>query len=320
MNTFLSKTNVGMIILSSLLCFSGCTKSIINIDLGDTPNSGTPDNNNGSGNSKTSLVTFHATVESRNMTRSLSPMQTGIASLIFAYKSPIGSLNDIAEEGLYVTSSAGVLAGANNYRMYLPTGIYSFYAVSNNSYSTPPQFTDGISHALVNGVDYLWANNKLQDINTEQVSQPIIFLHSATQVVFEISTDPSLKLDQLVSATITPSTPGATMNLSNGSITPASSYAAPVRMGINGALAQYIMLPLSTTTPMKLVLNVLVNGETAARTYSVDVPVPDGELKSGNSYRFSAVIGTSSVSFSDVNIMSWTDVDETGNPLYPKLQ
>ncbi|MEG0646102.1 MAG: fimbrillin family protein, partial [Bacteroides sp.] len=72
--------------------------------------------------------------------------------------------------------------------------------------------------------------------------------------------------------------------------------------------------------PMKLVLNVLVNGETAARTYSVDVPVPDGELKSGNSYRFSAVIGTSSVSFSDVNIMSWTDVDETGNPLYPKLQ
>ncbi|MEG0648142.1 MAG: hypothetical protein RR471_13380, partial [Bacteroides sp.] len=62
MNTFLSKTNVGMIILSSLLCFSGCTKSIINIDLGDTPNNGTSDNNNGSGNNKTSLVTFHATV------------------------------------------------------------------------------------------------------------------------------------------------------------------------------------------------------------------------------------------------------------------
>lgn len=321
MNTFLSKTNVGMIILCSLLCFSGCTKSIINIDLGDTPNNGTPDNNNnGSGNTKTSLVTFHATVESRNMTRSLSPMQKGIACLIYAYKSPISSMDDIAEYGLYVTSSAGILTGANGYKMYLPTGVYSFYAVSNNSYSTPAQFTDGISHTLVNGVDYLWANNKLQDINTEQVSQPITFLHSATQVVFEISTDPSLKLNQLVSATITPSTPGGTMNLSNGSITPASSYAAPVQMGINGTLAQYTMLPLSTTAPMKLVLNVLVNNETVARTYSVDVPVPNGELKSGDSYRFSAVIGTSSVSFSDVNVVSWTDVDETGKPLYPRQQ
>lgn len=316
MNTDVLKVMAGALIASSFFLFPGCTKNIINIDLGDTPevNQGT-DNN--TGNTKPALVTFHATIEGRNMTRSLSPMPKGVASLLFAYKSPITSLDEASAEGLYVTTSAGILTGANGYRMYLPNGIYSFYAVSNNSYSTPAQFTDGISHPLINGVDYLWANNKLQDITAQQVSLPILYMHAATQVVFDVSDGQGLKLNQLVSSTITPSAPGARMSLIDGNIPPATSYSTPVNMGINGFRAQYTLLPLKTSIPMQLVLKVLVNNETTARTYTLQVPVPDEELKAGNSYRFSAVIDDNSISFSEVNIVSWTDVDETGKPLYP---
>lgn len=318
MNTYLSKTFALVMFASSMFFLSGCTKSIVNIELGNAPNEGSPTDGGSSGSTQGNLVNFSATVESRNMTRALSPMQKGVANLLFAFKSPIETLDAPTEEGLYLTTSVGIMTGIRDYKMYLPNGIYTFYAVSNNTYSTPVQFTDGISHPLANGVDYLWANNKLQDITTRQVNVPIIYLHSATQVVFDITSDPSLKLDKLVSATITPSKPGGTMQLVNGDITPTTSYSpTPANMGINKFLAQYIMLPLETNAPMKLVLNVLVNSETTPRVYSVDVPVPDGKLVGGSSYIFSAILGENTVSFADVNIAGWTDVDETGNPLYP---
>lgn len=318
MNTYLSKRFTLVMFASSILFLSGCTKSIVNIELGNAPNEGSSTEGGSSGSTQENLVNFSASVESSNITRALTPMQKGIANLLFAFKSPIATLDAPTKEGLYVTTSVGIMTGVRDYKMYLPNGVYTFYAVSNNTYSTPVQFTDGISHPLINGVDYLWANNKLQDVNSRQVNIPIIYLHSATQVVFEISNDPSLKLDKLVSATITPSKPGGTMQLLNGDITPSTTYSpTPANMGINKFRTQYIMLPLETNDPMKLVLNVLVNGETTPRVYSVDVPVPNGNLKGGSSYVFSAILGENSVSFADVNIARWTDVDETGNPLYP---
>lgn len=319
MNTYLLKNIAFAMFTLFLLALTGCSKNIINIDLGGETDEGSSTNGGSSSSSQPNLISFHASVESRNMTRSLSPMQKGVANLLFAFKSPYESLDEPTEEGLYVTSSVGIMTGVRDYKMYLPNGVYTFYAVSNNAYSTPAQFTDGVSHPLVNGVDYLWANNKLQDVTSQQVNIPIIYLHSATQVVFEISAGPSLKLNKLVSATITPSKPGGTMTLINGDITPTTEYATvPASMGINGFLTQYIMLPLQTSTPMQLVLNVLVNAEAAPRTYNVAVPVPNGKLVGGNSYLFSAILDESSVTFSDVNIVNWTDVDETGTPLYPE--
>ena len=44
---------------------------------------------------------------------------------------------------------------------------------------------------------------------------------------------------------------------------------------------------------------------------------PDGELAAGNSYRFRAVINGDDVTFPQVGVSDWVDVDETGNPLYP---
>ena len=126
--------------------------------------------------------------------------------------------------------------------------------------------------------------------------------------------------NQRSNATITPPEPGASMDLATGTIPPATTFDRPDKMGINGFLAQYIMLPLETSEPMSLTLEVMANGESASRIYTVDVPVPDGTLKAGNSYLFSAIIDGNTVTFSSVNVKNWTEVDETGNPLYPTLE
>lgn len=301
--------------VSVVLLLSGCSKNTILIDNGGESGQGGTDSQGGT------LVTFHASIEGRNfLTRAMSPMQEGIQNQLFAYKATDGNkaTGTPSAEGLYITTAPGVLTGSDGYKMYLGSGIYNFYAVSDNFSKIPPKFTAGKSEPLFNGIDYLWWHNPQHDVVSAQIQIPIVYLHAATQVVFEISDGEGIKLDKLLSATITPPLPGASMDLATGTIPPASTYDRYDKMGINGLLAQYIMLPLKTTDPMTLTIQVLVNGETTSRTYSVSVPVQDGELKAGDSYLFSAVLEGNTVSFSDVSIKNWTEVDETGKPLYPR--
>ena len=74
-------------------------------------------------------------------------------------------------------------------------------------------------------------------------------------------------------------------------------------------------IPQSRT--MTLTLEISADNENSTRTYTTQVPLPDGELKAGNSYLFKAVINGNSVTLASVNVKDWTDVDETGKPLYP---
>ena len=194
---------------------------------------------------------------------------------------------------------------------------YNFYAVSDNFSTIPPSFTGQESEPLFNGIDYLWWGSTDQDVSSAQINIPIVFQHACTQVVVEVSAGDGIQLSRLLSATITPPVPGASMTLSTGVIPPATSYDKPDKMGINGFLAQYIMLPLQTNDPMTLTLEVETDGNNNSKTYSVQIPVPSGELKAGDSYLFSAVINGSSVSIPSVSVKDWTEVDETGTPLYP---
>ena len=116
---------------------------------------------------------------------------------------------------------------------------------------------------------------------------------------------------------ITPPETGATMDLGTGVITPATAFGKADKMGINGLTAQYIMLPIRHTAPMTLTLEISADNENSTRTYTTQIPLPDGELKAGNSYLFKAVINGNSVTLASVNVKDWTDVDETGKPLYP---
>lgn len=299
----------------SMILIVGCSKNTINLSVGDADSPATGAIPEGS-----TLVTFDASIENRNMlTKAMSPMEKGIQNRLFAYKYPVTNLANAAPmaEGLYITSSPGILIGSDGYKMYLQNGIYDFYAVSDNFSTIPPTFTAGQSEPLYNGIDYLWWHSPEHDVNSTQINVPIVYLHAATQVVFNVTAGTGLTLDKLVSATITPPAPGARMEISTGEIPPATTFGKADKMGVNGLLAQYIMLPLQTDMPLTLTLELLVDGETDSRSYEVKVPVPDGELKAGNSYLFLTVIDENSVTFPSVSIKKWTEVDEEGNPLYP---
>lgn len=295
-----------------ILLIGGCAKNEITVNLGQGTGSEEPE-----GDKTSTLVTFNASIEGRNMSRALSPMRPGIQSQLYAYSSSDAQRSTPDATGLYITTSPGVLSGVDGYKMFLSNGIYNFYAVSDNFSTIPPKFTAGISEPLFNGIDYLWWHNTQQDVASSQINIPIVYLHSATQIVFNVEAGDGIKLNKLVSAMITPPEPGATMNLGTGVITPTTTYGKADKMGINGFTTQYIMLPLTTTTPMTLTLEIMADGENFSRNYTVDVPVPDGALKAGNSYLFDALIDGNTVTFPNVSIKEWTEVDETGNPLYP---
>lgn len=295
-----------------------CTKVFI-IECGSKTEDGGSAGQTGSGLGS-NLVGFHASVESLNMTKSMSPISADTRVLIFAYHGSTDEATSTSAvaRGTYIAQQSGTLTGDSGYRMLLSNGVFDFYAVSTNTSDFPPVFSNGISAALVNGVDYLWWNTDNYEVSGSQVTVPIVLNHSATQVSFEIDGGDGIYVQDIVSATITVPKPGAKMDLSTGVIPPATEYDAnPAAMGINGLKLQYTMLPLQTDQPMKLVLKIHANGEPDVKSYEVDVPVPDGELAAGNSYLFRAVIEADNVSFPQVGVSDWVDVDETGKPLYP---
>lgn len=297
-----------------LLLLAGCAKNEVLI------NESSPNIGNSGGSQSTDdgvLITFSASLENRKTSRAMSPMSKGLVSEIYAFKSADIGLKEVVTEGLYVTSSLGLLTGTRGYKMYLPNGNYNLYALSDNSTSAPPLVTNGMSAPLKNGVDYLWWENIGQDVSTSQVHVPIVFQHIATQVVIDISATENIKLDSLVSATILPPAPGQRLDFKTGIIESSTSFdTSPVNMGINKFIVQYIMLPIKIDAPMALTLKILVDGETVPRTYTVGIPI-SGKLVGGFSYVFKAVIDGNSVTFPNVSIKDWTEVDETGNPLYP---
>lgn len=301
------------IFISALLLLAGCAKNETNIY------GWSPDNDPDSGNpqEENALISFSASLESRHMTRSMSPMPRGVVSQIYSFKTTDSRLNEPFADGYYITSSAGMLTGVKGYKMYLDNGTYNMYALSSNSLATPPEINNGETEPLKNGIDYLWWENLDQDVATSQVHVPIVFQHVSTQVVIEVSAGDNLKLDSLVSATILPPTPGASLHLQIGIIDPARTYdKTPLSMGINKFLAQAIMLPITSDDPMSLTLKILANGESEPRTYNASLPT-HGKFAGGFSYVFSAVIDENTISFSDASIKDWTEVDETGNPIYP---
>lgn len=306
----------------TILLLGACSKNNIYIDIVNpdgTENGDGSGSDDGNPTKESALVTFSASVEGRNMTRAMSPMRKGLQSWLAVY--PSGSIDlitgDPYAEGDYVTSSPGVLTGVQGYKMYLNNDTYNFYAVSCNSTRSAPLFINGRSVPLSNGVDYLWWHALNQDVSSSQVNIPITYQHAATQVVVTIAAGTSITLNRIVSASITPPYPGARMDLSTGIINSEINYDQATPMGINGFTVQYIMLPVKSSDPMTLTLELLVNGESSSRTYTTDLDPPSSILAAGNSYLFRAVINENTVSFPSVSVKEWTEVDESGNPLYP---
>lgn len=296
--------------LLSIFLIGGCSKTTVIID----PSGGGNDNdgNTSGGN----LVTFHASVESLNLTKSMTPIQTGIQAALYAYNVSTGNLT---AQGNYQSASLGTLSGIDNYQMYLPDDTYNFYGISTNASQRPPAFNNNLSEPLSNGVDYLWWGASNETVNTPRFNIPIVFAHRAVQIVFEVNEGNGITIDSLVAITTIAPEEGARMNLLTGVIPPATDNQTGFvnSMGINGMIAQSILLPITNWNYMAFMLQATVNGETQPRTFGGQVPIPNGQLQSGNSYWFKIVINANSIETPSVGVTGWTIVDETGKPIYP---
>ena len=111
-----------VILAFSLLLLAGCSKNEI-IIYESSP--GTNDPGNGQTSQKEDiLITFSASLESRKVTRSMSPMPKGLVSQIYAFETTDKNFNDPFAEGLYSTVSAGTLTGMKGYKKYLSNDSY----------------------------------------------------------------------------------------------------------------------------------------------------------------------------------------------------
>ena len=102
-----------------LLLLAGCNKNTIIFEDGTTPNGSS--GNEDPGNS--TLVTFNASVEGRNLLRSMSPMNKGIQSRVYVFDSSAGTKGSPEASGLYITSSPGGLTGVTDIKCFSPMAL-----------------------------------------------------------------------------------------------------------------------------------------------------------------------------------------------------
>lgn len=321
-----SRLLISMSVISCALAIGSCSKNTNEIyiipDKDNSSNNGGSngnDGNNGSGsNQNQSLIQFTASMESVP-TKATSAFPKGLYANIMAYpNSSISGSSQLA--GLvYQAQSAGTLSPTTGTPMYLPNGSYTFIGVSTNQTANKnPSFSGTSSSTLSNGIDYMYWQGTNINVSSSQVNVPIVFNHCCTQVIVKLQAGNGITINSLNSATITPSQPTGTMNLTTGVITPSTALSTtPANMGVNQLVAQYTMLPLSYTGSMTTTFSLNINNEATARNYQVAIPVPNGTLTPGDSYVFSAVVNANEIIFTQVSVTDWVTVDETGKPLYP---
>ncbi|MGL5785740.1 MAG: fimbrillin family protein [Bacteroidales bacterium] len=305
------------IMLFSLFLFS-CTKNINNIYILEEDCTHQKDTANTGGVNTKSALLFNAYIESINSTKSVTAMRKNEVAEIFVYKNNPQQLNDPYKVADYKTITAGVLSPIDKDTLYLGNDIYSFYSISINSEAYPPECINGMTEPLKNGVDYLWWKSENFEIQAPVVVVPVFYVHCASQVVIQVKQGNGITLDKLQSVKIYPSANGAQMSLADGIIPPANQYASDlVEMGIADFFAQYTMLPLETVKPMTAYISVLCNNELSSRTFKAEIKLPEKGLEAGKSYLFEVILNANTVQFSQVNVIDWVVVDQTGKPLYP---
>lgn len=307
--------------LFSLFLFN-CSKDEIYINLG----SGTGSNDQTGDDKgdtispdKTFAISFNAVMESMNLTKSIFTFPQGRYATVFVFNEGTSPNGIPLANANYTTKSSGILSPVAT-PIYLSNGEYNFYSVATNSTTNKtPTFTNGVSSSLSNGVDYLWWSTPRFAVSASTANINIVYSHSCTQVVIKMTAGNGVTINSIDSARITPPVPSSTMDLATGQIPSATQISTTgyMNMGISQDVCQATMLPLKTSSPLTAVFKIKINNEAAPRTFQVNIPVPGDALLPGDSYLFSAVVNSTTITFPKVSVIGWVVVNESGEPLYP---
>ncbi|MGL5729502.1 MAG: fimbrillin family protein [Bacteroidales bacterium] len=304
-------------LLLTITFFMGCSKNTNLIYIGN-PNDSISGNNSGI---KKSYLTFSGYIESINSnTKTLSIMPINELATIFVFNNGQDPNHSVPSETCTCLSHKhGLLEPLSNKdSVYLSKGEYEFYSISNLSGETPPTFTHGVSEPLKNGIDYAWAKHPDFEVTNTYTNVPLTYTHSATQIAIKLNVEKGITLDSIISTSFHPTKEGARMHLIDGYIEPAQEFSDKVSDFIlSKNLALATVLPVKTNQPLSVTYTLLINNDLTKREFNINIALPNGELKAGNSYLFEVTLNADLISFSNVNIIEWIDVDKTGQPLYP---
>lgn len=233
-------------------------------------------------------------------------------------------LEDFKDSLTYSTVRAGVLSPIMGNQLKTDAGNYEFYAIGvANSPILPPEFTDLysglISTGIDNGIDYIYSSIINKEITQDQ-DLTLVMTHMCSQVIIDIESANDNTLDSLSAVTIAPPlNTNSLMSLFTGKITQSKSLMdyAPLNMNIVGTSCNQILLPLNYSGTLPLTFTAYFNGSKTGKKYTANIPLVDSQLIAGNSYKYLIEIGESTVTFSNVVITNWVEVDETGTPIDP---
>lgn len=212
--------------------------------------------------------------------------------------------------------------------MYLPAGKYSFYALSVNADTAPPELINNSETAqLSNNTDYIYsAQNVTIDSKpgeTQNVSLP--FGHLSTRIEIEIvnggNGDDKAVAAENPSLTFAATDPtGSKFILGDNKITGGSpvkeisDYTKIEKMEgtlTDGFTASYIMLPMQGKQQISVSLkypSITFNGlePQKDKIYELNITTPDEGFASGKQYNYKVNISGNDVAFQGVTVTAWT--------------
>lgn len=244
------------------------------------------------------------------------PLSKGINATFYAIKAG-GS--DIATMGDYVASSAGLMSGIDNYKMYLDPGIYSVYGLSENSDIIFPQLNQQTSPPLQNGTDYLYSENQTINVDKATTNLNVLFRHIMANLIFEVENGNNVTINHIDSILIQTPEKGAVINLTNPVVAQAKAFTNKLdKMIISGLRANYVMLPVNNKGSFIAYFYITINNQSSATPYSLYISLPSGGYSSEKSYLYTISVTETKLSIKAFTVSDWIINDNTDEPIIPQ--
>lgn len=294
---------IHIIIVLIMFSLGSCAGDDIYIPIGDlTPGQPTRD-------STQTTIVFTANVGATNSVSKggnseVVPLPLNCYSQIFIFelgKKP--GVDNYKYHGFYRADTPGHLTSLYG-NLSVSPGLYSVYAVSTYNYAsdkTPNVSSQGIATGLYNGMDYLWWEQEVVQVVAGQENDiNILFLHRCVQLEINVIGSEYIKVDGIGQMDFSaPTTSNASWNLGTGNITGSYSLQNGNQlMTINGLTADGYMIPVTTTSPITVFMDVIIYGIHDWEKF--DLPLPENnEYIGGNCYIYEVSvkpIGTNRVS------------------------
>jgi len=238
----------------------------------------------------------------------------GVQTSIFAYASGSNPQIQSSYPGTPVEASSdmyGNLSICSGGRLFVPRGLYDFYAISTNSPTISGlTIKNGVSNSLVNCVDYLWASSKDRSVenNTNVILQ---FVHMMTIISLTIESDNYADNIVVKSIKVRLPLPGSSMNISIGKISSAKVLdTAMTSMVLKENAGSCIMLPLvyGIDLPVEITIDATVGGVTIKdKRYKASIPAPEGGFEGGFRYKYTASAGVTQIAFHNAVLEEWDE-------------